>query len=175
MTILTSALAIPHLGQADDGIEPPPDAAASELSIKHEKRLGQVAYPHGYRNWTHIKSMVLHSGHPLENPFKGIHHIYGNDPAVVGARTGKFEDGSVLIFDLLEYRTQDNASTEGGRILVGVMVKDGERYPETGGWGFEGFKGDSQTERLVEDGGQACFGCHASQKDHDYVFSRWRE
>ncbi len=153
LTMLASSLAIPCAIQADD----------------------RVDYPDGYRYWTHIKSMVLHSGHPLENPFKGLHHIYGNDPAVAGTKTGKFQDGSVLIFDLLEYQTRDAASTEGDRILVGIMVKDSERYPETGGWGFEGFKGDSRTERLVQDGGQACFGCHASQKDHDYVFSRWRE
>jgi hypothetical protein len=151
--VLASTLVIPGLGQAED----------------------QVDYPDGYRSWTHIKSMVLHSGHPLENPFKGIHHVYGNDKAVDGTQTGKFNDGSILVFDLLEYQTQDNASTEGDRVLVGVMVKDSARYPSTGGWGFEGFKGNSHTERLVSDGGQSCYGCHTSQKDHEYVFSHWRE
>lgn len=135
----------------------------------------RIDYPEGYRYWTHIKSMVLHPGHPLENPFKGIHHVYGNDKAVKGTQTGKFKDGSVLVFDLLEYRTQDKASTEGNRVLVGVMVKNSKRYRDTGGWGFEGFKGNSRTQRLVSDGGQSCFGCHASQKDHDYVFSHWRD
>ncbi len=151
--MLIGALAVPCLSYAD----------------------GLVDYPDGYRSWTHIKSMVLHTGHPLENPFKGIHHVYGNEKAVAGAQTGKFKEGSVLVFDLLEYLTQDNASTEGDRVLVGVMVKDSKLYAKTGGWGFEGFKGDSHTERLVKDGGQSCFGCHTSQKDHDYVFSRWRE
>ncbi len=153
LTILISAIVIPCLSRADSLVE----------------------YPDGYRGWTHIKSMVLHTGHPLENPFKGIHHIYGNGKAVVGTQTGKFKEGSVLVFDLLEYQTQDNASTEGNRVLVGVMVKDSKRFAKTGGWGFEGFKGNSHTERLVKDGGQSCFGCHNSQKDHDYVFSRWRE
>lgn len=153
LALLVSALTFASLSQAGDPID----------------------YPDGYRSWTHIKSMVLHPGHPLENPFKGIHHVYGNEKAVTGTKTGKFEDGSVLVFDLLAYQTQDKASTEGDRILTGVMVKDGKHYPETGGWGFEGFNGNSHTERLVSDGGQSCFGCHTSQKDHDYVFSRWRD
>lgn len=134
-----------------------------------------VDYPEGYRNWTHIKTMVLHEGHPLENPFLGIHHVYGNPAAAAGSKTGQFAEGSVLVFDLLEYNTADNASTEGERVLVGVMVKDSDTYPSTGGWGFEGFDGDSRTTRLVEDGGKSCFACHASQQNHDYVFSQWRD
>ena len=108
-----------------------------------------VDYPDGYRAWTHIKTMVLHEGHALENPFLGIHHVYGNEEAVKGTRSGTFGEGAVLVFDLLEYQTQDQASTEGDRVLVGVMVKDSAKYPATGGWGFEGFKGNSHTERLV--------------------------
>jgi len=134
-----------------------------------------VDYPDGYRTWTHIKTMVLHKGHPLENPFLGIHHVYGNEQGVKGTRSGQYADGSILVFDLLKYMTADNASTEGDRILVGVMVKDSNKYQSTGGWGFEGFKGNSHTERLVNDGGQSCFSCHASQKDNDYVFTQWRE
>ena len=135
----------------------------------------EVAYPDGYRTWTHIKSMVLHKGHPLESPFLGIHHIYGNEKGVNGSKSGQYEEGSVLVFDLLKYLTADNASTEGDRVLVGVMVKDSNKYQSTGGWGFEGFAGNSQTERLVNDGGQSCYDCHAAQKESDYVFTRWRQ
>jgi hypothetical protein len=136
---------------------------------------GSVDYPDGYRTWTHIKTMALHKGHPLENPFMGIHHVYGNEKGAKGSRSGQYDDGAVLVFDLLEYMTQDNASTEGDRVLVGVMVKDSKKYASTGGWGFEGFKGNSHTERLVNDGGQSCYTCHASQKETNYVFSRWRD
>jgi hypothetical protein len=134
-----------------------------------------VGYPDGYRTWTHIKTMALHKGHPLENPFMGIHHVYGNEKGVKGSRSGQYDDGAVLVFDLLQYKTQENASTEGDRILVGVMVKDRAKYASTGGWGFEGFKGNSHTQRLVNDGGQSCYACHASQKDTEYVFTRWRD
>jgi len=134
-----------------------------------------VAYPDGYRDWTHIKTMVLHDGHPLANPFQGIHHVYGNPQAVAGLQSGQFDDGAILVFDLLEYLTADKASTEGERVLLGVMVKDSDRYPATGGWGFEGFAGSSRTERLASDGGTSCYECHTSQQDHDYVFTRWRD
>lgn len=134
-----------------------------------------VDYPDGYRTWTHIKTMTLHKGHSLENPFMGIHHVYGNEKGVKGSKSGQFDDGAVLVFDLLQNMTQDNASTEGDRILVGVMVKDSAKYPSTGGWGFEGFKGNSHTQRLVNDGGQSCYACHASQKDTEYVFTHWRD
>jgi hypothetical protein len=134
-----------------------------------------IDYPEDYRQWTHIKTMTLHEGHPLENPFKGIHHVYGNPKGVEGTKTGTFKDGAVLVFDLLENQTQDNASVEGPRVLIGVMVRDQKKYASTGGWGFEAWKGNSRTERIVNDGGKSCYDCHASQQDTDYVFSRWRD
>lgn len=149
---------------------------SSSLFVAASTHAGdKVDYPDGYRTWTHIKSMVLHKGHPLENPFMGIHHVYGNEAGVKGTKSGQFGDGSVLVFDLLKYVTADKASTEGDRALVGVMVKESAKYPATGGWGFEGFKGDSHTERLVNDGGKSCFDCHTLQKESDFVFTRWRE
>ncbi|MCA1974014.1 MAG: cytochrome P460 family protein, partial [Caenispirillum sp.] len=70
----------------------------------------------------------------------------------------------------------DNTVQEGARKVVGVMHKDGKRWKDTGGWGFEGFKGDSKTERAVAGNAvKACFECHAAQKDRDYVFSAWRK
>ena len=49
------------------------------------------------------------------------------------------------------------------------------KFAATGGWGFEGFGGNSKTERLVEGGGKDCFDCHASEKAKDYVFSEYRD
>lgn len=135
-----------------------------------------VPYPAGYRDWHHVKSMVINPGHPLHEAFGGIHHIYANEKAVEGYRTGRFPDGAVIVFDLLEAISADNALTEGARKVVGVMHKDAGKYPSTGGWGFEGFKGDSQEERAVgKQAASACFECHAPQKDRDYVFSSLRK
>jgi len=133
-----------------------------------------VAYPQGYRNWLHVKSMLIQPGHALENPFQGLHHVYANKQAEKGLKEGKYEDGAVLVFDLLQYQEKDKAIAEGERKLVGVMVKDAKKYAKTGGWGFEGFAGNSKTERLTNDGGVSCFNCHASEKKTDYVFSQYR-
>lgn len=136
---------------------------------------GQVAYPEGYRQWTHVKSMVIEKGHPLANPFQGIHHIYANPAAEKGLQSGNFKKGAVLVFDLLTAEDAGSALTEGPRKLVGVMVKDPKRFAATGGWGFEGFAGDSNDQRLVKDGGVGCYQCHTSQEKKDFVFSTYRK
>lgn len=136
----------------------------------------QVAYPDGFRGWHHVKSMVIEKGHPLFDAFGGMHHIYANKKAVQGYRTGRFPDGAVIVFDLVEATRAENALTEGTRKVVGVMHKDARKFTGTGGWGFEGFGAGEKGNRVVGvKAAEACFGCHAPQKDHDYVFSRLRE
>ncbi len=135
-----------------------------------------VAYPEGFRQWTHAKSMVINQGHALYEAFGGIHHLYANKKAMEGYKSGKFADGSVIVFDLLEAKAADNAVQEGARKVVGVMHKDSVKWKATGGWGYEGFKGDSKTERAVgKNAASACHQCHTSQKDKDYVFSTYRK
>lgn len=135
-----------------------------------------VPYPEGYRQWTHVKSMTINPGHPLYGAFGGIHHLYANKKAEQGYKTGRFADGSVIVFDLLEAHAADNAVQEGARKVLGVMHKDSKKYPATGGWGYEGFKGDSKTERAVgANAATACHQCHTAQKDSDFVFSKFRK
>ena len=135
-----------------------------------------VPYPQGYRDWTHVKSMVIQPGHPLHEAFGGIHHLYANKAAMQGYAKGRFPDGAVIVFDLLEAKSADNAIQEGARKVVGVMQKDAKKFAATGGWGFEGFKGDSKTERAVgANAATACYHCHTSRKDNDFVFSAHRQ
>lgn len=132
-------------------------------------------YPKGYREWTHVKSMVIEQGHPLFDAFGGLHHLYANGKAMEGYRSGRFADGAVIVFDLLEAREQDHAIVAGSRKVVGVMRRDTARYAATGGWGFEAFKGDSKTDRAVgANAASACFECHRAQQSHQYVFSTFR-
>ncbi len=135
-----------------------------------------IEYPHGYRDWTHIKSMVIQEGHPLHASFGGIHHIYANDKALQGYQQGNFPEGSIIIFDLLDTTLSDNAITESKRKVLGVMEKDSTRFKDTAGWGFEGFKEGDPTARAIGNNyKQACFACHTSQQNNDFVFSKWRE
>jgi hypothetical protein len=136
-----------------------------------------VAYPKNYRQWAHVKSLILEEGHPLFASFGGLHHIYANDKALEGYRSGRFPDGAVIVFDLLEAQKGGNAIAEGPRKVLGVMQKDRQRFKDTGGWGFEGFAQGDPNQRVVKDQAkEACFGCHAEQAGKtDYVFSQWRK
>lgn len=132
-----------------------------------------VAYPDGYRDWRHVKTMIINPGHALYESFGGIHQLYANALAVQGYRDGRFPDGAVIAFDLAETVDRDHAITAGARKVLGVMHKDSARYAATGGWGFEGFAGGDKLRPTV--GGKAataCFECHTTEKAHDYVFSR---
>jgi len=134
-----------------------------------------VKYPDNYRHWTHVKSMVIQPGDPLYEAFGGIHHIYANWTAFKAMRDGKsFPDGAVLIYDLLEVKQEHNSFVEGARKFIAVMRKDSKGFMDTGGWGFEKFKGDTQ-EGVVSEPQSACFNCHEAQKQKDYVFSAYRK
>ena len=120
--------------------------------------------------------MVISEGHPLHESFGGIHHIYANQLALTGYQIGKFPEGSVIAFDLLDTSENDNAITEKDRKVLGIMVKDSKKFSDTAGWGFEGFgAGDANNPVVGSNYKQMCYECHTSQKDNDYVFSKWRE
>jgi len=105
----------------------------------------------------------------------GFHHIYGNAKAMEGYKAGKFDDGSILVFDVLEAVSRDNVINEGKRRLIDVMVKDAQKFKNTGGWGYEEFAGDSKTDRLIGAlSVTSCYNCHAYQKTNDNVFSSLR-
>ena len=94
-----------------------------------------VDYPSGYRAWQHVKSMIIQPGHPLEDPFGGIHHVYANSKAMSGLTSSQYEDGAYFVFDLLNYDDSDKTIVETGRKRLDVMQYDSEKFSETGGWG----------------------------------------
>lgn len=137
---------------------------------------GTSPYPAGYRKWAHVSSALVGPQSPAFKRYGGLHHIYANDKAIEGYNTGHFPDGSVIVFDLLDTKEVNGTTIEGPRKFIDVMTKNSQMYKETGGWGFEEFNGDSQTDRaLNEEAKVTCYKCHASQKDHDFVFSRLRK
>ncbi len=134
-----------------------------------------VSYPTRYRDWPHVKSMLIFDQkHPLFNPFGGLHHIYVNAKGLSAYKKGgAFPDGTVIVFDLLEARVDQGAYVEGARKFIGVMQKDSKKFKDTGGWGFDAFEKDTKNS-FVKDGGKSCYDCHLSQKERDFVFSKYR-
>lgn len=133
----------------------------------------EVKYPEGYRRWTHVKSVVSAPEGPTDKR-SGIHHIYANDLAMQGYETGKFPEGSIMAFDLLDVTIEGTKTREGKRKLLDVMEKDSKRFAATGGWGFEEFPGDGRVPLLRERAVTACFQCHETRRESDYVFTTFR-
>lgn len=134
------------------------------------------SFPKEFRKWAHVKSELVG---PQSGAFAtegGIHHIYANDRALEGYDSGKFPDGSVIVYDLLETKEVAGNTIEGQTRRVDVMVKQNDRYSSTGGWEFMSFTGNDQTNGKLTAARQAtCAGCHAHRKDHDSVFSEFRK
>lgn len=137
---------------------------------------GAASFPKTFRRWAHVKSVLVG---PQSSAFAtegGIHHIYANDKALEGYDAGKFPDGSVIVYDLLETKEIAGNTIEGPTRRVDVMVKESERYASTGGWEFMSFMGSNQTDgQLTAERKATCVGCHAHRKDHDLVFSEFRK
>jgi hypothetical protein len=133
-----------------------------------------VDYPEGYRSWQHVKTMIIQPGHPLEDPFGGIHHVYGNSKAMSGLQNGDYQAGAVFVFDLLDYVNADGVIVEADRKRLDVMQYDSDKFSATGNWGYDTFVGNSTTERWDQDTATACYACHVAAKDSGYVYSKYR-
>jgi len=133
-------------------------------------------FPKEFRKWAHVKSVLVGSQSIAFVTEGGIHHIYANEKALEGYETGRFPDGSVIVYDLLETKEIAGNTVEGATRRVDVMVKDTERYRTTGGWQFMSFPGGNQAGgKLTVERHATCIGCHAKRKDHDFVFSEFRK
>ena len=136
-----------------------------------------VAYPEGFRSWTHVKSLIVGPDHESFQQRGGIHHYYANDKAVAGYRTGQFPDGSIVVDEAVFTKDGEGRAKglvfEGERRGLDVMMKDSGRYGTTGGWGYEHFDGDAKSGRLSGDDQAKCSACHAKSPT-DHVFSRIR-
>jgi hypothetical protein len=131
-----------------------------------------VPYPDGFRKWTHVKTGVVGPQNPFFQTAGGFHHIYANAKAMEGYETGKFPEGSIFAFDVIEAIEKNSNTLEGKRRHVDVMIKDSIKFKETGGWGFEEYKDDGKTKVLTLQVRTGCFNCHAKQ--NDMIFSEWR-
>jgi len=145
-------------------------AALGVESVQAQKRT-TISYPSGYRQWTHVKTMVIFSKeNKFFDRFGGLHNVYVNSLGVSALKEGRaYPDGTVFVFDLYDIRTVQGAIETRERKSIGVMKKNSKLYADTGGWGFEVFKGYEEVGSLQNS--KACFDCHATRKTSDYVYS----
>lgn len=129
-------------------------------------------YPDDFRRWVHVGTGVILPGGQMPESEQGMHHIFANQKAVDGYSSGDFADGSIIVYELREAQQQNGVIFEGDRRRVDVMIKDSSLYKNTGGWRFERFLGNDQTQDAVHDSGISCFECHSKANTHGFVFSQ---
>jgi hypothetical protein len=131
-----------------------------------------IELPQGYRDWK-----VIASSHRLDN--KTLRVILGNDIAVKAARSGNtrpWPDGTILgklVWKDAIHESWEKAIVPGEFVHAEFMLKNSQKWPQTGGWGFARWKGMDQLP-YGKDATfvQECFGCHTPVKDNDYVFTK---
>jgi hypothetical protein len=52
-----------------------------------------LEYPQGYRKWTHVMSYLIGPQSPAFEKNGGLHHVYANEKAMEGYRTGQLSEG----------------------------------------------------------------------------------
>jgi len=134
-----------------------------------------VPYPAEYRKWQVTKTYVIGPGSKVYAKSGGMHHYYANEAAREGFRTGKFPRGAIIVDERLKTKQEDGVTEEGERHGVAVMMKDPDKYRDTGGWGFDRFVGDTRTDGADAELRSRCFNCHVGAKDKDFVFSTPRK
>jgi hypothetical protein len=140
-------------------------------------------YPEGYRQWTFLHSSMVPAtfdafgNKPCVKPCTaGLFHFYANDKAMEGLRTGSYPDGAILAEEMLEWlASATGGGKEGQRRLVGVMVKNSQRYSSTGGWGYGTFDDGSRVDKLDGKARETCHQCHIARQAQGYVFTVYRE
>jgi hypothetical protein len=155
-------------------------AAAASLGtlIAQAQKKPAIAYPdypNDPRHWRHVRTMVIYSkDSKLFDRFGGLHNVYVNDLCWDSFRQNRtFPDGSMFAMELYDISSAQGVIQPRARKFLAVMKKNAKLYPDTGGWGFEIFKGNEK-KGSVQDM-KECFSCHQSQQRKDYVLSDYMQ
>ena len=138
----------------------------------------------GYEGWETIS--VSHNG-----PHLAV--ILGNPTMINAYKAGipgngkPFPNGSRMA--KVHWNTKKNAAQPGQPLQpdtqsdVDFMVKDSNRFADSGGWGYAAFDydaksdtfrpGDASSQPPQGNDAKCGFGCHTIVKDHDYVFTEY--
>jgi len=133
----------------------------------------EIPFPEGYRNWTHVKTYIVRPKNPAFKFIGGFNHVYANEEAMTGYKTGHFPNGSMIVSDVISANEDSLNTREGDRVHVDVMARDSTKYDDFGGWRFETFDKSSKTIRLLTPATRTqCTNCH--KKNSNMVYSEYR-
>jgi hypothetical protein len=134
-----------------------------------------VPFPAEYRTWAVTRTLLIGPESKELARSGGLHHYYANGPALEGFRSSTFPRGAIIVDERLETREVNGVILKGECHGVAVMMKNPERYRDSGGWGFDRFADNDRTDGADGVLRSKCFACHVLRKDADFVFSKVRE
>ena len=130
----------------------------------------RFAFPADLRTWNHSNSKVILD---KNSPLYGFQQIYVNDVGIMSNKSGTaYPDGSHLTIGFYEPVKEGESISQGDIIWYASMKKDSAVAQSTGGWIMDGFDGKT-LKSTVDNPKAGCFICHMSQKQNDYVFSKY--
>jgi hypothetical protein len=135
-----------------------------------------IPYPQGWRDWSLVKTSLVVQGHAKFETEGGFHHTFANPKGLAGFRTGTFEDGAVIVAETIASKEiPGSVVVEADRRRIDIMVRDSKRFPTTGGWGWQQFRGTNDKEGTVTDSRAAtCFACHQNLSPKTLVIGIYR-
>lgn len=154
IALLTGLATLPVL--AADHVKPAPNG---------------ITLPENYKDWR-----VISQTHRLDNSTVRI--ILGNDIAIEAVRSDNIRPwpkGSIMAKLVWKQKAKENwptAIAPDTFVHAEFMIKDEDKYKDTGGWGFARWLGMDQIPYGEDkDFSQECFACHMPVKASDYVFT----
>ena len=156
-------------------------SAASMLPKPAFNAAGELERVVGYRKWVYIGTpLTPNELNPPEAPFPGFHAVYIHpDDFAHWEATGEFQDGTVLVKELVSVGSKQATSGNGyfmGEFLgLETTVKDAARFAdEPGNWAYFTY-GHSYplAETAAPQPTGACNVCHNVSAADDWVFSQY--
>lgn len=144
---------------------------ALTASIVFAEKSRQISLPKGWRNFVHVKSMVIFD---KTHGLYGFHHIYVNQKGLdILKKGGMYPEGTIFIGVFYDVVTEKDGSINQGKKLFYVFMRKEKTALDTGGWRYAAF--DADGKYLQKDVKKECYECHTAAKDSDYIFSKFIE
>lgn len=175
--VIVFAVALPLACTAPASTPQVQDLAKPSFDAEGNLLLPEVSY----REWVYVGTpLTPNSLNPPEAPFPEFHNVYIHpDDFEHYSQTGEFQDGTVLIKELVTVGSTGAVSGIGyfmGEFTgLEATIKDASRFPdEPGNWAYFSF-GHSfpLADKAAAFPAPACNACHLASAADDFVFTQY--
>ncbi len=157
------------------GCGKPKDRGAGDPSLRLQPQVQSsangIAFPADVEQWRLLSVSYRTDKHSPRA-------ILGNSIAIEAAGAGqtnpwpKGASLAKLVWKEKVAQGWDAALVPGGFVHLELMVKDADRFSETGGWGYARWVGEGREPHSRDPkADRSCLGCHTIAKGNDFVFT----